>query len=131
MEGVMRKFLLSIILAAIAFPALAQSPRHAVGPLPGYACMSLRNSDRGLALNQLPKIYSAPSPSASQVAIATAIVIAKSPLHQENGFIEVMRLNGQPGWIGADAVMPFRSVSDPHARCVPVRMSDGSIGTSG
>jgi hypothetical protein len=57
------------------------------------------------------------------------VVIAKDPLLSENGFLQVIRPNGQVGWIPQDMVKPYHAESDPTAKCVPERLPNGLIGS--
>ncbi len=78
--------------------------------------------------SKLPAIYGAPSSSAQKVGTIGARAIVASPLHVENGFAEVLRLDGKKGWIKVDLLLPYPKSADPSKTCVPSYMSDGGIG---
>lgn len=103
---------------------------RAVRPIEGYACMNLAVPEKTLQDRNwrgVP-ILSAPRSDAPQAAVATPTVFAKSPPVATNGFVEVLRLNGQSGWIEAAKLKPYASASDPYARCTPSLMSNGRPG---
>ena len=112
-------------------PVSHAEPVHAVRPLQGYVCMNLNLSDaqmRDPSAARVP-IMTAPRSDSSVGTLATPIVFAKAPEHVVDGYAEVLQLNGKPGWIKADMILPYHSVSDPYARCTPSLLSNGRIGT--
>ena len=113
-----------LLLLVCTGGAVAQGLRP-VRPIEGYSCKKLNVTERevmspnGGGVN----LRGAPNASAPAVAIAPSVLFVKNAA-PVNGFVEVMRLNGQPGWIEQARVKPF----DPNARCVPSIMSDGRPG---
>jgi hypothetical protein len=113
-----------LFLLVCAGGAVAQGLRP-VRPLEGYACKKLNVTEReamspdGAGVN----LRAGPNALSPVVAIAPAVLFVKNAA-PVNGFVEVMRLNGQPGWIELGRVKPF----DVNARCVPSIMSDGRPG---
>ena len=95
-------------------------------PIPGYACKKLNITEReAMSPNGAGvSIRTAPATTAPAAALAPSVLFVRSPEHVVSGFVEVMRLDGQPGWIEQSRVKPF----DPMARCVPSLMSNGRIG---
>ena len=125
------KLAVSLVAIACALaPAASAQGLRAVRPLDGYVCMNLAVPDAQLRDPHWPgvPILTAPSPDAPRGALAAATVIAKAPPHLANGYAEVLRLNGQPGWIEADKIKPYSSASNPYARCTPSIMSNGRPG---
>lgn len=125
----MRCSVILVAFCALSPMAHAQGIR-AVKPIEGYACKSLvapeaQQTDTRWA--GVP-ILTEPSPSAPRGTNAAAIVIAKEPAHVVNGYAEVLQLTGKPGWIEADKIGPYRSRSNPFARCTPSVLSNGRIG---
>ena len=125
------RVLSAVVIAGILFSASAISPAQAQGvravrPLDGYMCKKLNITEREAmsANGGGVSIRTAPSASAPPAALAPSVLLARSPLHVVNGFVEVMRLNGQLGWIEESRVKPF----DPTERCVPSIMSNGRPG---
>ncbi len=104
---------------------------EAVRPIPGYVCMSLIPEDQLVTVqSELPPVLAAPSPTAALVGYPSAIVFVKWPLHEAAGYVEMLRLNGQRGWIAASHLRPWRPLNNTNAKCVPSFMSDGGLGTS-
>lgn len=116
---------LAAALMCFGVDAQAQSI-HVVRPIDGFVCKKLNITEReamsptGAGVD----IRSAPSASAPSVAIAPSVLFVRSPEHVVGGFVEVMRISGQLGWIEQARVKPF----DPSSRCVPSLMSNGRIG---
>lgn len=123
------KYLVLLAAAALAPLAHAQDV-HVVKTLDGYACKSIAASEqqqRDTTWIGVP-ILIQPVASAQRGTVAAATVIAREPAHIVNGYAEVLQLTGQPGWIEADKIIPYRSRSNPFARCTPAVLSNGRIG---
>ena len=102
---------------------------RAVTPLQGYSCMSLNLTEEEMMHeSSSPVIRQQPSPSAAPIGRAASKVIAVDPVRAQNGYIAVLTLDGKSGWVEANKVKPYRSVSNPNARCVPSMMSNGQPG---
>ena len=112
-------------VACIAVDAHAQSI-HVVRPVPGFVCKKLNITEREAMSPDGGgvSIRTAPAAAAPAAALAPSVLFVRSPEHIVAGFVEVMRLDGQLGWIEQSRVKPF----DPSARCVPSLMSNGRIG---
>jgi hypothetical protein len=127
----MKKFILGLIAAgAFASAAQAQDVR-AVRTLDDYVCMNLNLPDARMRDPAAPRvpIRVAPRADAAVGTLATPIVITKTPEHVVDGYAEVLQLTGKPGWIEANMIVPYRSASNPFARCTPSLLSNGRIGT--
>jgi hypothetical protein len=126
----MSRTVLLIVGVSLSLPAvgLAQA-RHAIGPAPGLACMSL-NVTQAQAMDPtfVVPFRAAPSQSSAVVGRATAVVFVRNPEVARNGFLEAVQFNGHLGWIAASAVRPWVNPGGNGQRCVPSRMSDGSLG---
>jgi len=119
-----------LLVATFLFPGVAVAGvRRAVAPMPGLDCMSL-NMTQAQAVDSsfVVRIRAEPSATSPAVGQAAAIVLIRSPRVEKNGFLEAVLFNGRIGWIAASKVRPWRSPSGNGQRCVPSRMSDGSIG---
>lgn len=110
------------------FQANAQGLR-AVRPIPGYSCMALNLTERQMFdYNALPPVMLEPSPTSQKIGVASAVVMTVDPVRVQNGYIAMMMPNGRQGWVQADKLKPYRSASNPPARCVPSIMSNGKPG---
>ena len=128
----MRRFTI-YVCAAVLIITCAQGMKaeelHAVRPLAGYACMMLNLTDAQMRDNSLVvPVYAGPSTTSGRVGNASAIVIARSPLHAVNGFAEMLFPNGATVWIDAKMLRPYHSESNPNAHCTPSLMSNGKPG---
>lgn len=102
---------------------------HAVRTLPGYSCMSLNlTEDQVRDFNALPPVMQQPSPTASKLGIAGAIVITVDPVQVTNGYVAVLMPDGRSGWVQADRLHPYHNAANPSVRCVPSMMSNGKPG---
>jgi len=115
-------------IVAVSCQALAATaPR----PLPHYRCMMLDQTEKqSMDPSVHVEVRSEPQPTASAVGWAGSVVVVKEPITPVNGFLSMLFPTGRPVWIAANQVRPFRSVSDPNARCVPIVLPDGSVGIS-
>jgi len=117
-----------VAIMTVVAPSWAQGLR-AVAPLKGYSCMALNLTEEEMMReSSSPIIRLAPSPSAAPIGRAAAQVITVDPVRSQNGYVAVLTLDGKPGWVEANKIKPYRSVSNPSARCVPSMMSNGQPG---
>ncbi|ATR19654.1 hypothetical protein CTJ15_04680 (plasmid) [Roseomonas sp. FDAARGOS_362] len=98
------------------------------GHIAGYECMGLRDGFQEATWDQLPRVLAEPRANAPQVGIATISVIVKSPHVARNGYLEVMHLDGRPGWVDQRVLVPWVNRNAPGVRCVPAMMSNGRLG---
>lgn len=119
-----------VTVTMMTAPVWAQGLR-AVAPLQGYSCMSLNlTEDEMQHESSSPVIRQEPSPAAAPIGRAAAQVIVADPVRAQNGYVAVLTLDGKPGWVEANKLKPYRSASNPSARCIPSRMSNGQPGFS-
>ena len=118
----------ALVLTICSSGAWGQGLR-AVKPVPGWQCMKLNLTEQQ---SMDPSVHvlerrgpSAQSPVGGWAPITVAV---PSPAVSNNGFLPVLRPNGQRLWISDRDVVKWASVSDPTARCVPSFMSNGIIG---
>ena len=78
--------------------------------------------------DNLPPVMAEPSPRAARIGVATATVIVADPRREANGYLQVLHLDGRPGWLEASKVRPWVNVSSPATRCVPAMMSNNRPG---
>ncbi len=122
----MRNIVLGLIAAGALAAAGQAEPVHAVRPIDGYVCMRL-NVTEAEVLNPRGTgifILVAPRPDAAHGTTAPGVVFVRQPQELVAGYLKVLQLTGQPGWIAADKVKPFEKT----LRCVPSMLSNGRIG---
>lgn len=124
---------LTLIVAALSSLPLVSFGQGltAVRPVQGLKCMSLDPASLA-ETNQdaLPPVLQTPESNAARIGYPTSVVFVKTPIHEQNGFIEMVRLNGQLGWIAANHLQPWRPLNGGSATCTPSLMSNGKLGTS-
>jgi hypothetical protein len=100
-----------------------------VRPLPGYVCMSLTLTEEQLSHeSKLPDVYATPSAGSEVVGKVVSPVFVRSPIHQVDGFDEILHLSGRTTWIPAQDLKPWRPMGNPAAKCTPSLMSNGRPG---
>jgi hypothetical protein len=131
-ETIMRIFWGSLPVFALACTLMpvAAYTQEVVRPVPGYICTLLSPEDLQIAdPSELPPVLAGPSPTAERLGIPTMITIVKWPRHQVGGYIEMLRANGQTGWIEASHLRPWHSMDNTDGKCVPSLLSNGRVGT--
>jgi hypothetical protein len=76
-------------------------------------------------------ILAEPEPGARHVGIASAVPFVADPPVLRSGYLKALRLNGEMGWIKAEAVKPYHSATNPYAVCRVVQYADGTVGMGG
>jgi len=74
----------------------------------GYNCMDViypPEADYNARL--LPPVFAAPTESSRKIGTQPGFVYVVWPLNKVNGFIEILRINGDRGWIAAKDTKPF------------------------
>lgn len=119
----------STLLLCIASSVSHAQSLRVVQPIEGYVCMSLNLNERQLLDNSKPVLVRAePSPYAPQIGTAGATVAIVQPMQPVNGFVQMLFPTGQHAWIPLNNLRPWRSLSNPAAKCVPSWLSNGKPG---
>jgi hypothetical protein len=121
-------------LAILGLSALALSPHaHAqtqTRKIAGYECMMLNVTEQQ---SMDPKFHiwvkAKPSASSQTLGWQPAIAIVKEPAVPVNGYLEILRANGQHAWIEAGILKPYHAEADPTATCAPWILPNGRIGS--
>lgn len=121
--------LYAILLATLVPGPVQSEGLRAVHPLPGYVCMQLTLTPAQIVDPKVGvPVREAPSRSATIAGYAATTVIVQSPPQARNGFLQVLRPDGELGWIEAGYLRPWTNPYAPNARCVPSMMSNGKPG---
>ena len=124
---------LLVVTCTISAPFSAHG-LTAVKPLAGYKCMSLNLEVLNATQEELrsgaglPPVYAGPSDKSARLGTNAYVVIVASPVKEVNGFVEILRLNGQQAWISEKVLKPYVNANGSAGTCVPSKMSDGGIG---
>jgi hypothetical protein len=124
-----KKILMMLGLCAVACStqARAQGQPHKVA---GYECMMLNITEQqAMQPGFHVAVKAAPSASSKTVGWQPEIVIVKEPGTATNGYLPILRANGQRAWIAADIVKPYHAEADPTAKCAPWVLPNGLIGS--
>jgi hypothetical protein len=123
-----KSFGLALSAVLIGSAAFAATPNR---PIPGYRCMMLDLTEKqSMDPSVHVEVRSEPSPTAPAVGWASSVVIVKDGAAPTNGYLPMIFSTGKQVWILANQVRPFKSVSDPNARCFPVVLPNGLVGIS-
>lgn len=135
--------LVSVVLCCTGVFAIADDERK---PLEGYSCMGLKadkevndwvpgSLPKPLGGPDSPPVFSAPTEKSKRLGYNYSPVIVKWPEVEANGFVQIIRLTGEKGWIKKDVLVPYGMVLRKDGstiltkrRCVPVSTSTGKIG---
>jgi len=102
---------------------------HAIRAIPGYVCMTLNLPDQQMMDPSVRvPIRIAPSSEAATTGDAIATVIVAWPKREENGYLQVLQLNGRTGWMKAQFLKPWQNPGGNGQRCYPSVMSNGRVG---
>jgi hypothetical protein len=129
-----KKLLAGAVLSAGYFIGLAQAQQavpigpHVTGHIQGYECMGLKAGPVNETWDDLPRVLAEPRRGAAEVGIATDSVIVKNPHVLQNGYLQVLHMDGRPGWVEAKVLEPWVNNNAPGVRCVPAMMSNGRPG---
>jgi hypothetical protein len=127
----MRALMTMLGLASLISPPAFAERLHVVGDLQGYKCVMLNiAATQAMDPNFHEPVYSQPSAQAPVVGYAGLQVAIPDPPQVVNGFEQALFANGAAVWIRASDLKAYRSLGDPTARCVPVRLSNGRLGFS-
>ena len=127
----LNKTLLLIGLGIAVVSSHAQAQAHAVRErLAGYECMMLNITEQqAMDPNFHVGVKAQPSPTSATVGWQPGIVIVKEPAVPRNGYLQILRANGQEAWIEANIVKAYHPLSDPNAKCAPELLPNGLIGS--
>jgi len=75
------------------------------------------------------EVKAQPSAVSPTIGWQPGIVIAKKPALPVNGYLQIVRANGEEAWIPASIVKPYHPLADPTAKCAPEVLPNGLIGS--
>jgi hypothetical protein len=120
---------LMVWFCLVVVPAAHSQFLTAVKPIPGYVCMRLNlPRDKIVSRDLDVPIFAEPSLRAPKIGQAAATLIVRSPMRVENGFAEILFLDGRVAWIQKDLLRPYATPEAPDAHCTPSIMSNGRPG---
>jgi len=102
--------------------------------IPGYNCLDVvypPEAERNAAL--LPPVFSAPSENSRKLGTQGGLVFVVWPLHNVSGYLEILRFNGERGWIAAKDTKPYtypESTNEPGG-CTIKMTASGAIASHG
>ena len=109
---------MSSIVTSSMFILLLQHPGMANSLAPGdslrgYQCYNIDvmklaiTREDAWAGRGFPPVFDQPSAASKQIGNAAGPVYVVGPLQEDNGFIRIVRAEGQFGWIAARAIRPL------------------------
>lgn len=125
----MKSMLWSALALASISGTVSGQGLTAVRPIPGYECRSLElTREQVRDPDKYIPVYRGPSVQSGELGAASALVIVKVPIVPVNGLVEILFLDGRPGWISANILRPVATQINPNANCTPSIMSNGRPG---
>jgi hypothetical protein len=105
---------LALALALSFIGSWAHAERLQPGsPLSGFQCYSINEKVLKLTPEEawegkgFPPVFKGPSEDSGKLGIASGLVYVAWPLRQENGFVQILRLEGQIAWISESVLRPL------------------------
>jgi hypothetical protein len=92
-------------------------------PLSGFQCYSINEKVLKLTPEAawegkgFPPVFKGPSEDSGKVGIASGLVYVAWPLRKENGFVQILRLEGQIAWISESVIRPLYRDSGSKGGC--------------
>ena len=96
--------------AAWVIYATISSVADTEAPIKGYQCFGLNTEalhltpDDVFAGRNFPKIFNAPRVDATPIGDVSSLIYVTWPLKIDNGFVQVLRMNGELGWLTEKAI---------------------------
>jgi hypothetical protein len=112
MYSVQSKMALALALAFIGSSAHAEQLEPG-SPLFGYQCYSLNEVALKLTPESawegkgFPPVFEGPSSESKRLGSAAGLIYVDWPLRKENGFVRILRLEGQIAWISESVIRPL------------------------
>ena len=82
-------------------------------PLSGYQCYNIDAEALKLTPEDawdgkgFPPVFKGPSEESGKLGIASGLVYVAWPLQKQNGFVQILRLGGDIGWISGSVIRPL------------------------
>jgi hypothetical protein len=101
--------------------------------LAGFQCYKI--DEKGLHITPkddfegrgFPRVFAAPTSSSKQIGATSEIVYVAWPLVKQNGFLQILRLNGQLGWVAETTLIPMHKADGTIGGCTLSRQPNGLI----
>lgn len=122
------------LVGAVMIACSAVGTAHAltaVRTIEGYICMNLKWTGSEQDMwddSKLPSVFEKPSATSRVIGNVGVTAIVASPIHEVNGFAEILHPNGKTGWVEVSLLEPYMVPGKPKAKCVPSILSNGRIG---
>ena len=105
---------LALVLALAFFGSCAHAERLQPGsPLSGYQCYDIDAEALKLTPEDawegkgFPPVFKGPSEDSGKLGVAPGPVFVAWPLQKQNGFVQILRMNGDIGWISGSVIRPL------------------------
>jgi hypothetical protein len=105
---------LPLVLALAFIGSSAHAERLQPGsPLSGYECYSLNEVALKLTPQSawegkgFPPVFEGPSEESKKLGSAAGFIYVDWPLRKDNGFVRILRFEGQIAWISESAIRPL------------------------
>jgi hypothetical protein len=112
MNRVRSRLALALALAVIGKCAHAERLQPG-SPLSGYECYNIDAEALKLTPEDaweakgFPPVFKGPSADSGKLGVAGGLVFVAWPLQKQNGFVQILRFNGEIGWISGSVIRPL------------------------
>jgi hypothetical protein len=104
----------ALALALAVISSCAHAERLQPGsPLSGYQCYHIDAEALKLTPEDawegkgFPSVFKGPSEESGKLGVAAGVVFVAWPLQKENGFVQILRIGGDIGWISGSVIRPL------------------------
>ena len=125
-----RVFIATVLSVCASVTIHAETPNR---DLTGFQCFKLDEKalhitpDDAFAGRGLPRVFAEPSSSSKEIGSTGGIEYVAWPLKKQNGFMQILRVNGQLGWVIENAFIPLRKADGTIGGCTLQREPNGLI----
>jgi hypothetical protein len=131
MYGVRSQCTLALALVFISVSAHAETLQPG-SPLSAYECYSLNEVVLKLTPQEawegkgFPPVFEDPSAESKKLGSAAGLIYVDWPLRKDNGFVRILRFEGQIAWISESAIRPLYRDPGSKGGCT-LRWNDNRI----
>ena len=102
-------------------------------PIDGYNCMSINykalnvTDEEAFNGTGLQPVFAGPTETSRKLGTTGGTVYVEWPLNKVNGFVRILRPNGEHAWIAEIALKPFQNADASSITCTLYQNANGRI----
>ncbi len=124
---------LKLAMLTVVAGTIGAHAEPAKPPLSGFQCFKVDlealhiSSENAWAGKGFPPVFAIPDGSSKPIGSQLGLAYVTWPLKKQNGYVQILRANGQIGWVAENAVRPLRKADGTVGGCTLSRGADGRI----